>query len=164
MIAHYIKCDVTNSDAVDAAADEIREKLGAPSILINNAGIGSDYPIFELPPQRVKKLVEVNLTSHWYVISLYYDNSMLIDRFTCRAFGPDMVKRNKGHIVEIASMSSFLGVGVFSDYSACKLALVSFTESESFSSTTSHYMPYKLRTLSLMPRSPRTTSRMVRCP
>jgi all-trans-retinol dehydrogenase (NAD+) len=56
---------------------------------------------------------------------------MLMNRFTCRAFGPDMVKRNKGHIVEIASMSSFLGVGVFSDYSACKLALVSFTESES---------------------------------
>jgi short-subunit dehydrogenase len=42
-----------------------------------------------------------------------------------------MVKKNKGHIVEIASMSSFLGVGVFSDYSAGKTALVSFTESES---------------------------------
>ena len=70
MIAHYIKCDVTDSEAVDAAANEIREKLGAPSILVNNAGIGSDYPIFELPPQRVKKLVEVNLTSHWYDISL----------------------------------------------------------------------------------------------
>jgi hypothetical protein len=51
-------------------------------------------------------------------------------RFTCRAFAPDMVKRNKGHIVEIASMSSFVGVGVFADYSACKTALISLTESE----------------------------------
>lgn len=42
-----------------------------------------------------------------------------------------MVKNNKGHIVEIASMSSFLGVGVFSDYSAGKTALISFTESTS---------------------------------
>ena len=42
-----------------------------------------------------------------------------------------MVKRNKGHIVEIASMSSFVGVGVFSDYSACKTALISLTESKS---------------------------------
>jgi hypothetical protein len=41
-----------------------------------------------------------------------------------------MVKNNKGHIVEIASMSSFVGVGIFSDYSACKTALISFTESE----------------------------------
>jgi all-trans-retinol dehydrogenase (NAD+) len=42
-----------------------------------------------------------------------------------------MVKNNKGHIVEIASMSSFVGVGVFSDYSATKTALISFVESES---------------------------------
>jgi len=62
-----------------------------------------------------------------------------MNRFTCRAFGPDMVKRNKGHIVEIASMSSFLGVGVFSDYSACKTALISFTESESFSQLVRHF-------------------------
>ena len=64
-MAHYIKCDVTDPDAVDAAAVEIREKLGAPSILINNAGIGHDFPIFDIPPQRVKKLLEVNLISHW---------------------------------------------------------------------------------------------------
>jgi len=64
----YIKCDVTDSDAVDAAAVEIREKLGAPSILVNNAGIGHDYPIFDAPPQKVKKLIEVNLTSHWYAL------------------------------------------------------------------------------------------------
>lgn len=42
-----------------------------------------------------------------------------------------MVKNNKGHIVEIASMSSFVSVGIFSDYSASKAALVSFTESKS---------------------------------
>ena len=100
---------------------------------------------------------------------------MLMKRFTCRAFGPDMVKRNKGHIVEIASMSSFLGVGVFSDYSACKLALVSFTESELFSSPThNHFLSshsrhlcatisYHLESITNI-RSPRTTSRMVRCP
>jgi short-subunit dehydrogenase len=41
-----------------------------------------------------------------------------------------MVKNNKGHIVELASMSSFVTVGIFSDYSAAKTALVSFTESE----------------------------------
>jgi NAD(P)-dependent dehydrogenase (short-subunit alcohol dehydrogenase family) len=58
---------VTDSEAVDAAAVEIREKLGAPSILINNAGIGHDFPVFDIPPHRVKKLIEVNLTSHWYV-------------------------------------------------------------------------------------------------
>jgi short-subunit dehydrogenase len=42
-----------------------------------------------------------------------------------------MVERNKGHVVEVASMSSFVSVGRFSDYSAGKAALVSFSESES---------------------------------
>jgi short-subunit dehydrogenase len=46
-----------------------------------------------------------------------------------------MVKRNKGHIVEIASMSSFVSVGQFSSYSATKLALVAFTESKSLHTT-----------------------------
>lgn len=41
-----------------------------------------------------------------------------------------MVKANKGHVVELASMSSFISVGSFYDYSAGKAALVSFTESE----------------------------------
>ena len=65
VVTLYIKCDVTDSDAVDAAASEIRSKLKSPSILVNNAGIGHDFPIFEAPPNRVKKLIEVNLTSHW---------------------------------------------------------------------------------------------------
>ena len=52
-------------------------------------------------------------------------------RITCSVFVPPMVKTNKGHIVELASMSSFISVGSFSDYSAGKAALVSFTESES---------------------------------
>ena len=98
-----------------------------------------------------------------------------------------MVKNNKGHIVEIASMSSFLGVGVFSDYSAGKTALISFTESESRSFVLHHRLsgiiPDRhcvclslsyllqcntlLRGLLLIFRSSRAASRMVRqsrCP
>lgn len=39
-----------------------------------------------------------------------------------------MVKNNKGHIVEIASMSSFVSVGQFADYSATKVGLVALSE------------------------------------
>lgn len=49
-------------------------------------------------------------------------------RYTCRAFAPDMVKQNKGHIVEIASMSSFVSVGQFADYSATKAGLIALSE------------------------------------
>lgn len=56
---------MTDAEGVHSAAEEIRSKLGSPSILVNNAGIGSDYPIFEIPAAKVKKLIEINLTSHW---------------------------------------------------------------------------------------------------
>lgn len=65
VVAHHVKCDVTDAEGVHSAAEEIRTKLGSPSILVNNAGIGSDYPIFEIPAAKVKKLIEINLTSHW---------------------------------------------------------------------------------------------------
>jgi len=41
-----------------------------------------------------------------------------------------MVKQNKGHIVEIASMSSFVSVGQFADYSATKAGLIALSECE----------------------------------
>lgn len=111
--AVYCKCDVSDPESVKQAAEKVRREVGTPSILLNNAGIGQDYPMLEAPLEQVKKLVEVNLISHWY---------------TCQAFVPAMVQRNKGHIVEIASMSSFVSVGMFSDYSACKVALCAFSE------------------------------------
>ena len=115
-IALYVRCDVTDPESVQSAAASIKKQLGSsPSILVNNAGIGHDFPMFDPPMQRVKKLIDVNLTSHW---------------ITCAAFCPDMVANNKGHIVELASMSSFVSVGRFSDYSATKAAIVSFSESE----------------------------------
>lgn len=117
-IALYCRCDVTSPESVHSASLQIKEhfKGVSPSILVNNAGIGHDFPIFSPPIAKLKKLIDVNLTSHW---------------ITCAEFCPGMVKRNKGHVVEVASMSSFVSVGRFSDYSAGKAALISFSESES---------------------------------
>jgi NAD(P)-dependent dehydrogenase (short-subunit alcohol dehydrogenase family) len=56
---------VTDPDEVNKAAQEIKTNLGSVSILVNNAGIGHDFPILSAPPARVKKLIEVNLISHW---------------------------------------------------------------------------------------------------
>lgn len=64
--AQYEKCDVTDPESVNAAAKAVKAKLGAPSILVNNAGIGNEFNILDAPPAKVKKLFEVNLISHWY--------------------------------------------------------------------------------------------------
>lgn len=49
--------------------------------------------------------------------------------WTCKAFVPDMMKRNHGHIVSIASLAGCVGVNKLTDYCASKFTAVGFEES-----------------------------------
>uniref|UniRef100_L2FLG7 Dehydrogenase reductase sdr family member 8 n=1 Tax=Colletotrichum fructicola (strain Nara gc5) TaxID=1213859 RepID=L2FLG7_COLFN len=89
----YWKCDISSASAVAKAADSIREMVGHPSILINNAGMANRSSILDLAPEKASKLFGVNLMALWY---------------TTKAFLPSMILKNKGHIVTIASMASFI--------------------------------------------------------
>ncbi|KAM0417255.1 hypothetical protein ACHAPT_012766 [Fusarium lateritium] len=109
----YWKCDITSPSAVGAAANSIRETIGHPSILINNAGMANQSSILELAPEKVSKLIEVNLLALWY---------------TVKEFLPNMILKNKGHVVTIASMSSFISLPTAVDYSASKAGALAFHE------------------------------------
>ena len=103
----FFKCDVTDPEAVKDVARQIQEQVGHPTILINNAGIASKHTILETPPASLRKIFDVNLLSHYYLI---------------QAFVPHMIEKNKGHVVTIASMASFtVGVGcvTFKSRSSC---------------------------------------------
>ncbi|OMP84276.1 Estradiol 17-beta-dehydrogenase 11 [Diplodia seriata] len=106
-------CDITDPAAVTQAADQIKSSLGQPSILINNAGIGSSHTILDTTPAQLTKIFGVNLLSHWY---------------TCQAFLPDMIKHDKGHVVTVASMASFVTVPSITDYAVTKSGALAFHE------------------------------------
>ncbi|KAB2575682.1 Dehydrogenase RED2 [Lasiodiplodia theobromae] len=106
-------CDITDPDAVNRAADQIRSTLGQPSILVNNAGIGASHTILNTSPEHLNKIFGVNLFSHWY---------------TCQAFLPDMIKHNKGHVVTVASTASFVALPNIADYAATKTGALAFHE------------------------------------
>jgi NAD(P)-dependent dehydrogenase (short-subunit alcohol dehydrogenase family) len=79
----YQECDITDADAVLAAAATIKQHFGkSPSILYNNAGMIQSGSVPSTSPSRVAKLIAVNLTSHWH---------------TCQAWVPDMIANNKGN-------------------------------------------------------------------
>ncbi|EOD45423.1 Short-chain dehydrogenase/reductase SDR [Neofusicoccum parvum] len=109
----YQRCDITDADAVSHAADQIKSTIGNPSILVNNAGIGASHTIIETTPEELNKIFGVNLLSHWY---------------TCRAFLPNMIKHDKGHVVTVASMASFVTVASITDYAATKSGALAFHE------------------------------------
>ncbi|KAI0431745.1 NAD(P)-binding protein [Xylaria sp. FL1042] len=110
----FFKCDVTSSESVAEAAEAVRRAIGHPSILINNAGITSPMPILKMPESYLRKIFGVNSISHW---------------FTVQQFLPNMIKMNKGHVVTIASIASFVALPTAADYSASKAAALAFHES-----------------------------------
>ncbi|MCB8837543.1 SDR family NAD(P)-dependent oxidoreductase [Aurantimonas sp. VKM B-3413] len=106
--------ELTDADAVTAAADEAAE-AGSIDILVNNAGItGGNGKTWELDPGIWRKTVEVNLVAPF---------------LTSRAVVPIMLKAGYGRIVNVASIAGKEGNPNASHYSASKAGLIGLTKS-----------------------------------
>jgi len=88
-----VKTDVGELSQVEKMVDKTKEVFGRVDILINNAGIVSNFPAEKLPEEEWEKVMRVNLTGV----------------FLCtQMVGREMIKRKKGNIVNIASMSGLI--------------------------------------------------------
>ncbi len=106
--------DVTDREAIKAAAESVLEEVGPIDILVNNAGVVSGKTIMEADDEDINRTFGVNTLALFWVT---------------RAFLPEMVRRNSGHIVTIASAAGLVGTSRLTDYSASKFAAVGFDES-----------------------------------
>ncbi|KAK0389144.1 hypothetical protein NLU13_2719 [Sarocladium strictum] len=106
---HY--CDVTSAESVAEAADNVRREVGHATILINNAGITKPTPILKMSESFLRRIMGVNLMSMW---------------FTTQQFLPRMIQVDKGHVVTVASIASFVALATAADYSASKAGALSF--------------------------------------
>jgi len=110
--AGYI-CDVGNFDEVQKIKNIIFEKHGFVEILINNAGVITGKYFVDILPEEIEKTMRVNtLAGIW----------------TTKVFLPDMLDKNIGHLVNIASAAGMIGVAKMADYSASKFAHFGFDE------------------------------------
>ncbi|KAH1299764.1 hypothetical protein KXV31_000495 [Aspergillus fumigatus] len=110
---HFFKADITNSESIRAVAEKIRQKLGDPTVLVNNAGVGYDGTILDEPEAKIRQTFEVNTISHFLMV---------------REFLPSMIRQNHGHVITIASMASFVAVGEMVDYCCTKASALAFHE------------------------------------
>ena len=92
--AHGAKLDVTNSAEVNTACADIVKTHGRVDILVNNAGVA-----------RSGVKAEDTSDEHW---RFHMDVNLDGVFWCCRAFGGVMLKRGKGAIVNIGSMSGFI--------------------------------------------------------
>jgi all-trans-retinol dehydrogenase (NAD+) len=111
---HAYRCDVSNREMVYEVAHQVRAEVGHVDIVVNNAGVVSGQMLLDLPDHAIETTYGVN------VLALYW---------VTKAFLPEMVRRNDGHIVTIASNASLVGVAKQTDYSASKHAAMGFDES-----------------------------------
>lgn len=109
----FYKCDVTSPKSVADAADAVRRDFGHPTILINNAGIARPFTILDIPEEALQKIFAVNTLSHWT---------------TVKQFLPNMIQKNKGHVVTVASIASFVALPKAADYSSTKASALAFHE------------------------------------
>ena len=107
-------CDVRDSEEVDTFVEEAQKELGGVQILINNAGIGADAPVWKMEDDAWEVVVRTNLDGAFY--------------FT-RAVAPFMRAQEHGKIVNITSVHGIRSEFGISNYASSKAGLIGLTRS-----------------------------------
>jgi NAD(P)-dependent dehydrogenase (short-subunit alcohol dehydrogenase family) len=109
-----VPADVGSYDSVAAMKAEVESRLGAPSILINAAGVfGPIQLVWNTDPARWIETIMVNAIGPY---------------LTCRAFVEDMMRKGWGRIVNVTSAAALHEPGpINSAYGTSKAALNQFT-------------------------------------
>lgn len=113
--AAVYQVDVTDGDAVNALAADVKAEHGVVDILVNNAGIGMAGRFLETSAQNWDDILAVNLRG---VLN------------GTRAFAEQMVERGEGGtIINVASAAAFLPSKSMVAYGTTKAAVLAFSES-----------------------------------
>jgi 3-oxoacyl-[acyl-carrier protein] reductase len=106
--------DVTEPDSIDAAMQRIQETLGAPTVLVNNAGITRDNLLLRMKDEEWSSVLDTNLGSVFRM---------------SRACVRGMMKARRGRIINIGSVVASTGNPGQSNYCAAKAGMTGFTRS-----------------------------------
>ncbi|BBJ46057.1 MULTISPECIES: 3-oxoacyl-ACP reductase FabG [Streptomyces] len=107
-----VGCDVSDAEQVEAAVARVAEELGAPTILVNNAGVLRDNLLFKMSESDWDTVMNVHLRGAFLM---------------SRACQKHMVDAGFGRIVNLSS-SSALGNRGQVNYSAAKAGMQGFTK------------------------------------
>src|SRR5579859_3064752 len=118
--AAFFVADATQKQSLSQAHQAIANSLGAPGILINAAG-GND-PKVTVSAER--SFEQISLQDWHANFDLNLVGGVLLP---CQEFGPAMVARGRGSIINIASVASHLPVSRVVTYSAAKAAVLNLT-------------------------------------
>ncbi len=119
--AAFFEIDAVSPASLRAAHTAIDSALGAPTVLVNAAGgndpkvtVTAENPFEAISPDDWRAAFDLNLVG----------GALL----PCQEFGPAMIRRGRGSIINIASVSAHLPLSRVVTYSAAKAAVLSLTQ------------------------------------
>ncbi|GMK54551.1 hypothetical protein CspeluHIS016_0111370 [Cutaneotrichosporon spelunceum] len=110
----YYVCDVSDRETVARVGKVVREEVGHPTVVVNNAGVVNGKLLLDLSEEEIKNSFGVNTMAAFWVTQEYLS---------------PMLRARRGHIVNISSVLGLIGVAQCSDYCASKAATVAFHQS-----------------------------------
>jgi len=108
-----VPCDVTDSSSIEHLLAEVCGVFGSVDILVNCAGRTKRAPSIDFSDVDWDAILETNLSGTWRA---------------CRVFGRHMIERRYGRIINVASLSSLVGLYEVAAYCASKGAVASLTK------------------------------------
>lgn len=112
--AGYAVFDVANYSAVQSGVSKLVDELGKFDILVNNAGIAAFGSVVDMEVDTWKRIVEVNLFGTYHVT---------------KEVLPQLIEKNQGDIINIASTAGLNGAATTSSYSASKFGVIGLSDS-----------------------------------
>jgi len=109
-----VKCDVTDSDQVDAAFTAAEAEHGPVEVLVSNAGITDDQLLLRMSEESFSRVVDTNLTASF--------------RLAKRA-SRSMLRARWGRLLFVSSVVGLSGSAGQASYAASKAGLVGFSRS-----------------------------------
>ena len=109
-----VAMNVTEQASIDTALKQVEDAYGAPSILVNNAGITRDNLLMRMKDEEWDAIMNTNLSSIYR-----------LSKACLRA----MMKARKGRIISIASVVGVSGNAGQSNYAAAKAGVIGFSKS-----------------------------------
>jgi 3-oxoacyl-[acyl-carrier protein] reductase len=107
-----LRSDVAVAGEAARVVGAARERLGAPRILVNNAGILRDRALYAMSEEEWDAVLDTNLKGAFNL---------------CRAAVGPMMKQGYGRIVNISSVSGLHGLPGQANYAASKAGLIGLT-------------------------------------
>ncbi|WP_306321400.1 MULTISPECIES: 3-oxoacyl-ACP reductase FabG [unclassified Streptomyces] len=109
-----VRCDVTDTQQVQAAYKEVEREHGAPQVVVANAGITKDALLARMSEDDFRSVLDTNLTGAF--------------RLAREAVG-GMMRAGGGRIVLVSSVVGLYGAAGQANYAASKAGLVGFARS-----------------------------------